>query len=361
MERGFPNGSGRKQESMELIKKKLIHTARAGFLAAVFVTAYHPGPGISMAAENIQSVSIRFEADGFDSEGMPVLSAETAGSKYSAGDIVTLMEYEEDEDDASESSQMNLEKKAFSQMVYVVELEASQGYRFSGDNKIKLSGAGAACVKTERKESKTILVVYVKFSELDDVVGEVETASWNGGGRGTWSQAQNAVKYEIRLFFQGKMVGSKKMSGGDSYDFSPLMKKAGSYRFSVRPVSAVSKQVQWRESGEFQVSEETARQNRLESDKFPDQSTTLNTGWQSTSDGFWWYRERDGAYLQKNWLSENDLWYFFDEKGYLVKEDYVKWGKYSYYMDKNGQMITEGKAPDGRVADSSGILEWPER
>ncbi len=361
MERGFPDGSGRKQERMELIKNKLINIAGMGFLVAALVAPYYPSPGISLAAENIKSVSVHFEIDGFDSDGIPVLSAETAGSKYSAGDIVTLIEYEEDEEDVSESSQLNLEKKALSQMVYVVELEASQGYHFSGNNKIKLSGAGAACVKSERKESRTILAVYVKFPELDDMVGEVETASWDGGGRGTWSHAQNSVKYEIRLLYQGKMAGSKKMSGGNSYDFRPMMKKAGSYRFSVRPVSAVSKQVQWRESDEFQVSEEAARQNRLESDNPAYLSTSLNAGWQSTSDGFWWYREKDGAYLQKNWLSENGWWYFFDEKGYLVKADYVKWGKHTYYMDGNGQMITDGKAPDGRVADSLGTLEWPER
>jgi glucan-binding YG repeat protein len=321
--------------------------------AAALVTLYQPEQNTILAAETISNVKISFETDGFDNQGMPILSAETDNSKYSAGSLMTLKEYEDTETgdtldgNTSFNNPVNSEYRDYNEMVYVVELEASQGYRFSSDSKIKLSGAGAVCVENETKESKTILVVYVKFSDLNNMLGEIETASWKGEGRASWSQTQNAAKYELRLFYQGKMVGSKKVTGADSFDFSPLIKKKGSYRFSVRPVSASNQWGSFKESGEFMFSEEI-------------ETISLPAGWQQTLEGFWWYRERDGAYLQKNWLFVDGFWYFFDEKGYLQLDNYVKWGSQTYYVDQNGQMITTGKAPDGRLAESSGILKWPE-
>lgn len=323
-------------------------------MTAVLVIFCQPGAHTSLAAESISSVKINFETDGFDSEGMPVLSAETDSSKYSAGTLITLKEYEEEEaGDIAESSlslesQANSEIRNFSELVYVVELEASQGYRFSSDQKIKLSGAGAVCVETDKKESKTILVIYVKFADLNNLLGEIDTVSWKDGKRASWSQAQNAVKYELRLFCQGKMVGSKKVTNGDSYDFSPLMRKKGSYRFSVRPLSASGHWGSWKESGEFLLSEEL-------------ESISLPTGWQQAADGLWWYRERDGGYLQHNWLFVEGFWYYFDGSGYLQADTYVTWANQTYYVDENGRMITKGKAPDGRLTEATGILKWPER
>lgn len=322
-------------------------------MTAVLVLVCQPGLHTTQAAESISNVKISFETDGFDSQGMPVVSAETDSSKYSAGTLMTLKEYEEEEaGDVAESStslelQANSEITDFSELVYVVELEASQGYRFSSDHKLKLSGAGAVCVEADEKESKTILVVYVKFADLNNLLGEIHTVSWKEGKRASWSQAQNAVKYELRLFYQGKMVGSKKATNGNSYDFTPLMRKKGSYRFFVRPISASDRWGSWKESGEVLLSEDA-------------ESLSLPTGWQQTADGLWWYRERDGGYLQNSWLLVEGFWYYFDGSGYLQADTYVKWASQTYYVDGNGQMITKGKAPDGRLTEASGILKWPE-
>lgn len=85
----------------------------------------------------------------------------------------------------------------------------------------------------------------------------------------------------------------------------------------------------------------------------------INTGWQQSEEGAWWYREQDGSYPQKNWLYDNGCWYFFDSTGYLVKESYVKWGNSTYFVDKDGKMLTGGQAPDGRLAGTDGALSWP--
>lgn len=350
---------------------------RAIVLAGVILSVFHPATETALAAETISNVKISFTAEETDSGGMPVVEGDTDSEKYSSGHLMTLEEYEEnlddDDDDVEPDSAMllyneiNRNKKDLSELVYVMELEASEGYRFSSDKgKIRLSGIGAQLVKSVRTDKGALLVIFVKFSDLDDLAGEVETASWSSGGRGDWSQAPGAMKYELRLSFQGKTTGGIKVTAGTSYDFSPLLKRAGSYRFRVRPVSAVNDLGEWKESGEFQVSEEMAGKKRPRTGDDgkktgPHEGAAhAGAGWRQTEDGAWWYQEQGGSYLQMNWLNENGFWYFFDEAGYMKRESYVKWGNDTYYVDKEGRMLSGAKAPDGRLAGSDGVLNWPE-
>lgn len=69
---------------------------------------------------------------------------------------------------------------------------------------------------------------------------------------------------------------------------------------------------------------------------------------------------RSGSYLRKNLLSEQRAWYFFDEEGFLQTDSYIKRGRQTYYVNQSGSMIVEGEAPDGRVAEPTGTLKWPE-
>lgn len=351
---------------------------KAWVLAAAILTVFYPAPGAALAAETIANVKISFTVEEFDSEGIPVLDADTDNEKYSSGHLMTLEEYAEnlddDDDDALEPdssmliyNEINRNNQDFSELVYVVELEASEGYRFSTDkNKIRLSGVGAQYIKSVRTDKGALLVIYVKFSDLDDLVGEVETASWSSDGRAVWSPARSAMKYELRLSFQGKILAGRKVTAGTSYDFGPLLKKAGSYRFLVRPVSAINDEGAWKESEEFHVSEEMARQRQPETTSAGEKTgpheavSDSNAGWRQTEDGAWWYQEQDGSYLQLNWLYENGFWYFFDEAGYMEKESYVKWGNNNYYVDDDGRMVTGGQVPDGRLAGTDGVLNWPD-
>jgi len=348
----------------------------AWILAAAILTAFHPIPGTALAAETISNVKISFAVEEFDSGGMPALEADTDNEKYSSGNLMTLEEYSENLDDGDDAqldsdmliyNEVNRNKKDLSELVYVVELEASEGYRFSSDkSKIRLSGIGAQLVKSVRTDKGALLVIYVKFSDLDDLAGEVETVSWTSDGRGTWSLAPRTMKYELRLSFQGKMTGGIKVTSGTSYDFSPLFKRAGSYRYWVRPVSAINDRGEWKESGEFKVPEEMVGQKRpatAEGGKKTgpyEAAVHAGAGWQPAEDGAWWYQEQDGSYLQMNWLNENGFWYFFDKAGYMEKESYIKWGNDTYYVDQEGRMLSEAKAPDGRLAGSDGVLNWPE-
>lgn len=354
---------------------------RLGIVLSILLMTF---PEDVRAAEKITSVKVKFEPGEFTEDGQPIVEGETDSNQYWVNQVMILEEYEdyrEDEDDDDDNddnssllawNQTYISMSDWSQVVYVVELEAADGYIFSlNEEKIKLSGVGAAYEKHERLDSKTRLVLYVKFADLDDLAGEAKKVSWTEEGRGSWDFTGNPARYELLLFADGKLNGNKKVTGGVSYDFRPLMQQAGTYRYRVCPVSSEGSTGEWVESEVFTVTEEMAEQYKryfqVEKEKEksesgpPASSRYLNIGWQKVTDGRYWYREPDGSYPQKNWLFDEDFWYFFDENGYMVKETYVEWGNKIYYIEEEGHMITSGKAPDGRIAAADGALKWPEK
>lgn len=246
---------------------------------------------------------------------------------------------------------------------------SADGYYFTNSrDKIRLSGLGAELAKLERLEKKKILVLYVKFSELDDMVTQVENPGWNEAGIAGWQTMPGASHYELRLVYNGKR-GESKITGASEYDFRPLMQKSGTYYYEIRAVSAVGSLGDWGESEHLEVPEETAEYNRGRfaveavpqgaADGPPESYIYRNVGWKETEDGRWWYQETDGSYPQQNWLWYNGAWYFFDKNGFMMTDAYVKWSGVTYYVDNEGRMITAGKAPDGRLAAEDGVLAWP--
>lgn len=356
----------------------------------------------SQAATKISSLKIKFSTEETDEYGAPVIEAESDSEKYSVGDVMTMEEYAsewsnwdygsiediynadydsvfDDDDDDDDDRKIDTDLLAWnrtyraigdlSELTYVVEAEASDGYYFTNTkDKFRLSGLGAEILKLERLEKKTILVLYVRFSELDDVVSRVETAAWTEDGIAQWEAIGGAAFYELRLVCNGKRSASKE-TGAAEYDFRPLMKKSGTYQYEIRAISATGAKGEWAESASLIVSEEMAEynQNRFgveavpqgDGDGPPESYAYRNIGWKQMEDGRYWYQEADGSYPQQNWLWYDGNWYFFDKNGFMMKETYVKWGNEAYYLDAAGHMITEGRSPDGRLAAVDGRLSWP--
>lgn len=357
-----------------------------GRLAAVLSVLIIFFPGNAKAAEKITKVNAKFESVELLEDDQPLVEGETSSNKYFVEQVMTLEEYEDyweddddddDDDDREDNSsllawnQTYISMKDWSEVVYVVELDAADGYLFSlNKEKIKLSGLGATYVKHERLDSKTRLILYVTFADLDDMPGEAKTVSWTEEGRGDWEFTGNPSWYELRLYADGKLKGDKKVTGASTYDFRPLMQLAGTYHYTVCPISAEEDEGEWAKSEVFTVTEEMAEgyKSRFQIQKEKEQrengpsafSSYVNLGWQQEEDGRYWYRELDGSYPQKNWRFEEGFWYFFDENGYMVKEVYVDWGNKTYYIEETGHMITSGKAPDGRIASADGTLKWPD-
>ena len=53
--------------------------------------------------------------------------------------------------------------------------------------------------KTEYLEKKTVLILYVRFSEPDDLAGEVNMPVWTQQGTARWEPVSGAAYYELRL------------------------------------------------------------------------------------------------------------------------------------------------------------------
>ena len=192
------------------------------------------------------------------------------------------------------------------------------------------------------------------------------------GTRALWNCSGNPKSYHLRLYLDGKPVGGIKETGGPSYDFQPLMQKAGEYYYQIRTVSVDGTKGDWVESEHISISDEQARQYQAVYEVIPilaeqtDQTGPAqivgyeNTGWQEGGDGRFWYRETDGSYPQNSWCSIDGAWYFFDGAGYMCVNVYISWGDQTFYVAEDGKMLVEGKAPDGRNVQADGSLAWPE-
>lgn len=376
-----------------------------GIGMCVSLSLFAAVPAESQAAAKISSLKIKFETEERDRDGVPLIEAQTDSDKYSISDVMTMEEYarewsswdystlediyeadydsvfddDDDDDDDDDNRRIDTDLLAWnrtyralgrmSELAYVVELEASDGYYFMNNkDKFKVSGLGAEIIKMERLEKKTVLVLYIRFSELDDMAEPVAAAGWDDSGIAQWTAMRGASYYELRLMSGGKRWTGKE-TGASEYDFRPLMQKSGVYQYEIRAVSATGNKGEWTASGSLTVSEEMAEDNRKRfyveavpqgsGDGPPPSYSYRNIGWKQMEDGRYWYQEADGSYPQQNWLWYDGAWYFFDGNGFMMREAYVKWGKSTYYLDAAGRMITEGKSPDGRLAAADGTLSWP--
>ncbi|MDO4266364.1 MAG: hypothetical protein Q4C63_07905 [Eubacteriales bacterium] len=251
-----------------------------------------------------------------------------------------------------------------SELVYVAELEAANGYAFTLDSsKIRLSGLGASYVKHERENSRTRLVIYLKFSGLAQQAVQISSAGWEDNGQGSqqvsgqgrgiaaWTATGNGALYELRLLRGGRTIASGKKTAALAYDFRPFMTRAGEYSYMIRPVLELKNKAEWIQSDSIILTEEEASVNKS-------LYNGSGTGWREAS-GRYWYREADGAYIQANWLQDAGNWYYFDASGWMQTDSFVEWKGESYYLDAQGHMLTGAKAPDGRIAGESGALSWP--
>lgn len=314
----------------------------------------------SMAAEKIKSVSVKFHIEEYDEEGTPYITASTGSESYSCGEVDVYYDAED-----------NYREKSVSEETYVVDLYAKDENAFylTKASQVKLSGAGAQYVKASRLENGTLLRLLVKFTELEDVCGTTENVKWTNDGKVTWDAAYNATKYKVVLCRDS--YRKVMYTGGTSYDFRPLMTKAGSYEVRVTPVSKSGYQAEMEESNTFQVSKELAKHYEesygVEKEvRAKDPSGVItgpgsveiiykNIGWKQDEHGWWWQNE-DGSYPQYDWMKHGEEWYFFDSDGYMVSDKVIKWGPDEYYIGADGIMVTNSRVPDGRKAEADGIL-----
>lgn len=231
----------------------------------------------------------------------------------------------------------------------VITLHAADGYRFSltDAKSVKLSGGGVKYKGAKKKDNWDTLELTVTFTPLSESVAEIEDAKWSSTGMASWSTAQGAGGYEVKLYRNGSSVGSSKVTADTFYDFSSIMTKPASYIFKVRAVNAVNNTVKsdWAESVIVSIDENQAALFR---------SGVTASGWKQGTSGSWWYQNQDGSYTTNNWQMIGDKWYFFDETGYM-KTGWIEWEGKSYFCTEDGDMLVNTTTPDGYSVDASGI------
>ena len=294
---------------------------------------------------------------------------------------------------------------------FEVTLETKEGtdYYFDsgfGKSKVKLKGDEATVNSVSREDRNTLLVKMtlkaVEGSNKYNLV--IDNANWNGDGEATWSIAEDAKRYEVRLYRGKDAVTTVQTTDEDCYDFGGDIRKSGSYTFKVRAIYSSSEKGAWVESEKWSVSSEEAKDLSYGRDPSPDTSnkntsTNTNSGgpggpggsntsgpsepggssvdqWLRAADGSgkWWYRHGNGSYTANNWELINNKWYWFDEAGWMVTgwklvnnvwyymgpsgDMFTGWqdiGGVWYYLDPNsGAMWANTTTPDGHYVNESG-------
>lgn len=354
------------------------------FVVVVIAAVLGPAAPRSYAAAKIRQVNVKFVSEEFDSDGFPQIEAVTKDNAHYQVAFCEAAEalreetfFEWDFDDFHEgihsynSSDMAEEHDRTG--IYIVEITADEGYqfRFSSADKerIHLSGIGAVLLVAEQEDNGHTLRLTVRLERLNSYTGQIESASWNGC-KGEWSESTYAVGYRLRLADpEGNYHYAE--TSGTCYDFAPLMLISGIYHYDVRAVSKEGRYGEWVSSERCTVECETAKENqsvyavekinwRIDESMphTPDNNRViyLNTGWQKTAEGEYWYRNPDGTYPQNVWQMIDGSWYYFWGSGYMAHDSYVNWKHSDYYLLPDGRMAVNSQVPDGRRANELGIL-----
>lgn len=229
-----------------------------------------------------------------------------------------------------------------------VNVFAEDGYKFTV-TKDKIILKGAELVDYKREDDSHTLVITMKLPPLAEQTSTIERADWSSLTGVSWTQSFGAGSYELKLYREGKSVGSTKTITGTSYDFSSAMTKAGTYYFKVRPVNRIKPENkgEWVESSTKYIDADTAAAIY--------QRGSVSGEWIQDQTG-WWYRNLDGSYTASNWQQIDGAWYFFNENGYMAT-GWIDWNGARYYCDQvSGKMLADTTTPDGYTVGADGAL-----
>lgn len=256
-----------------------------------------------------------------------------------------------------------------------------------------------ATVSSVSRRSTQKLVINVTLAAIDKGSGEydleVDDLQWDESERhGYWSESEDAKRYEVKVYRGSSLLNTSTLTTTNpAYDFSSYITKSGTYTFKVRAIYNSSYKGEWKQSGEWYVNSELAREFRnldqsgstsgstgsSDSPKTgisggpgvsgssrpstsgnsggPGVTNTNNSGAWLLDNVGWWYCNADKSYTVNNWQYINNKWYYFNEHGYMVT-GWVLWKNLYYYCGPNGDMLTNTWTPDGYYVDGNGV--WVE-
>ena len=325
---------------MAYSKKRLIAAAMAGVLA--MMSAF---PGYAASRKKITSVSVSIKAD-IEPEtdfGQEIIEIESSSNRYSVDGYEILNEgfyWTED---------MTPEIR--------ITLTADDDYYTAlTKDKVTLKG-GAEFKKSTRQQSSSVLLLDVTLSSLQNSLKDMEGITLSDNGIATWPAISTAGSYEVRVYREGKIVGTSLETNINSANCRErMMKPNETYMVKVRAVNKYDPTVKgdWTESNSVYISGEKVAQFKADPNASNVNTASGTTGeWKQEADERWWYRRADGTYPANKWEELGGKWYFFDENGYM-KTGWIDWEGKSYYCSENGDMLTNCMTPDNYLVGEDG-------
>ena len=251
-----------------------------------------------------------------------------------------------------------------------VTLAADRDYYFASgfdEKDVDLSGDDGEVTSVSRSRDELRISIRLAELEDEDYDGDydldVSGLEWDDyDGTAYWDDAEDAKKYEVRLYRNGSSVTSVKTTSNTDYNFSDEFTRSGDYYFRVRAVRNSSNKGTWEESEELSVTSSEARDIRENGESSSSSSSSGGPGSSSGGPGSnsggpgvsgtsagawlwdnnvgrWWYCNADKTYTVNNWQYIGNSWFYFDAQGYMVTGWQFINGAW-YYMDNNGYMLT---------------------
>mgnify|MGYP000597542651 FL=1 len=177
---------------MAYSKKRLIAAVMAGVLAAMCAF-----PGYAASRKKITSVTLTIKADiEPDTDfGMENIEIDSSSSRYSVDGYDILNEGFTWTEDMTPQIR--------------ITLTADDDYYFTslGKDKITLKG-GAEYKSSTRQNSSSELLLDVKLPSLQNSLKSMEGITLSDNGIATWLAISKAGSYEVRVYREGKIVGT---------------------------------------------------------------------------------------------------------------------------------------------------------
>lgn len=317
-------------------KKRKRNRNRLWLLSVCFAAA-----GVTPAlAAPVQEIRLHLRAEEFDERGMPVLEADTADASYTVTGTEPLWDREEatgpaaamresEQAQAGENGTENPEPAGTEPLFcYEVGLssETEEGFSVLTQKQIHISGEKAVCVKAVRSDQRQTLRLTLELTEPKEVIGEIEQVRLEQG-TAVWTPAPAASAYYVILYRNGKRLRDGHRTEGCCFDFSALMKEAGSYACRVFPLTEKGRKGIAAESGRLFLDAFQAEQiqenwkTRLEEVFAPEELE--NSGWLQAAGG-WYYKNRDGTFAVSTRLELEGKQYQFDEAGRWTGETFAE-------------------------------------
>ena len=326
---------------------------------ALILTAVTSFAALADTKEKIEEISFflesRIAVGETDSEESIEIELDTDGC-YLAEDAITIMN--EPEDGWGEEDKPKIK----------IAILAEDGYMFKaglGEDDIYLDRDSGVVTSVSRSSSRvTIYLTLPEVGESDhsyeddeeyNLDIDEESLAWDAAvsGLACWDGNDYAKRYELQLVCNGEELTSSVITTvNTTYDFSPLLKKEGEYRFRVQAVRNENDKGGWQESEPRYISEKEALS--ISADSHVNQPSAGT--WIKDGAGWWWCRT-DRTWPKNQWERIGGFWYWFDEGGYRLENRWVIVDQKNYYCGENGRMLSNTRTPDGFFVGADGAWD----